>query len=88
MPREEQIRVPVAQDCGGSNFRVKSVGVKIFERPARKSDCEHKIDSVVEAILTAYCAQDLVRLFYLNLSAGKEGRDFCGSSPTGGMPRV
>jgi hypothetical protein len=48
MPYEEYIRVPVAQNCGGSNFRVNGVGVKIFENLAREPDCEHKIDSVVE----------------------------------------
>jgi len=34
MPCEEQVRVPIAQNGRGSNFRVKGVGVKIFEELA------------------------------------------------------
>jgi len=46
MPCEEHICVPVAQNCRGSNIRVKGIGVKIFEELASESDREHKIDSV------------------------------------------
>ena len=49
MPCEEQVRVPIAQNGRGSNFRVKGVGVKIFEELAGEPDREHEIDSVVEA---------------------------------------
>jgi hypothetical protein len=86
MPCEEHICVPVAQNCRGSNIRVKGIGVKTFEELAREPDCEHKIDSVVEARLTACCPQHLVGLFCLNLSEERGG--LCGSSPIGGMKRV
>lgn len=71
MPCEEHIRVPVAQKCSGSNFRVKGVSVKIFKKLACEPDREHKVDSLVEAFLIACCVQDLAGLFCLNFSAGR-----------------
>ena len=58
MPCEEHIRVPVAQTCGGSNFGVNGVGVKIFEKLASEPDRDHKIDSVVGVLGVAPSAEE------------------------------
>ncbi len=63
MPCEEHIRVPVAQNCRGSNFRLKGVGVKIFAKLAGEPDREHKANSVVQALPIARCDPDLIWLF-------------------------
>jgi hypothetical protein len=82
MPCEEQICVPVAQNCRASNILVKGIGVKIFEELAGESDREHKIDSVGTGLsLSRVVPRILVRPSCLNLSPGEEKRDdfFCGS---------
>jgi len=61
MPCEEHIRVPVAQNCGGSNFGVNGAGAKIFEKLASEPDRDHKIDSVVGFLVSLLRPKNLAQ---------------------------